>query len=89
MAFLEAEQERFSDYLNRLAFDPNNDTVLAEFSEVQDLVDSAVGFHWKSPSLLSRRTRHLREFYILMRLMHRLPAVELTNPFDFPEKDET
>jgi hypothetical protein len=60
MAFLEAEQELFSDYLNRLAFDPNNDIILAEYGEIQDLVDSAEGFHWRSPSLLNRRKRHLR-----------------------------
>lgn len=89
MTSLDRDQETFSAYLNRLAQNPDDDLVLADFEEAERLVESSKGFHWKSPSLLTRRKMHLKEYYLLMRLRYKLPVVEIQDPLSFDAKDET
>lgn len=89
MSFLNEEQESFSNYLNRLAEDPDDDLVLADFKEAEDLVEASKGFHWQSPSLLTRRKKHLREYYYLVRIRYKLPPVYIEDPHQFAEKEET
>lgn len=86
MTSLNHEEETFSAYLDRLAQDPDDDLLLADFVEAEKMIESSKGFHWRSPRLLSRAKRCLKEYYLLMRLRDKLPVVEIKDPLSLDTK---